>query len=273
MPRPNRMFYWVGPFVLLNVLLIVVLHPRAGPGLAETISLGFLLGSLFAQASLAAAWTALGTGPLAWRLPLSLGWILLLALAIQMNLALHRGPPGGAVLVGTCLFGQWFLLQIPLWSIALAFGARLRHSENAQHSDPRERQFGIRQLIVVTTVVALLFGSGRLIVPQIVQRLELARGEAPIFIFLGVAAVVLAFPLLVAALLRRFAVPSVLVVLTLIGIATAWEVPLLQLIGTARPGPKVQDFVAINICTAGIMLVVLAMVRLNGYSLTRFARG
>jgi len=265
--------FWVAPFILVNWLLIAVLDPDPGRGLSETISIGFFLGTLFAHAALAAAWTALGPGPLVWRLPLSLVWIFLLAVAIQINLAINNGPTGGALVVGGCLFGEWLLLQIPLWTIALAFGAHIRHNTKTQAFDPRERQFGIRQLIIVTTIVAVVFGSGRLIVPQMAEHMALTKGEGPIFVFLGVAAAILALPLMLAALMRQYALPSVLLVLTLIAIGTASEVPLLRLVGGGGPGPKVQDFVAINFFTVSILLAVLAMVRLNGYSLTRIARG
>jgi len=272
-PSPYRVFLWVGPFIFANWLLVAVLKPDAGRGLTETVSIGFFLGTLFAHAALAAAWTALGPGPLVWRLPLSLVWIFLLAVAIQFNTVINGGPKGVALVVGACLFGEWLLLQIPLWTIALAFGAHLRHNTKAPAFDPRERQFGIRQLIIVTTIVAVVFGAGRLAVPQMAEHLELTKGEGPIFVFLGVAAVILALPLILAALMRQFALPSVLIVLILLAIGTASEVPLLRLVGGGGPGPKVQDFVAINFFTASVLLTVLSMVRLNGYSLTRSLSG
>ena len=163
--------------------------------------------------------------------------------------------------------------DLGLLGFALAFGAHLRHNTKAPAFDPRERQFGIRQLIIVTTIVAVVFGAGRLAVPQMAEHLELTKGEGPIFVFLGVAAVILALPLILAALMRQFALPSVLIVLILLAIGTASEVPLLRLVGGGGPGPKVQDFVAINFFTASVLLTVLSMVRLNGYSLTRSLSG
>jgi hypothetical protein len=252
-------------------VLIAVLDPDPGRSVSETAAIGFFFGSLFAHTTLAAAWTAFGPAPLVWRLPLSLVWVFGLAIAIQVNLVLNGGPDEGAVLVGACLFGQWLLLQVPLWTIALAFGAHLRHSDHLQAGfDPRERQFGIRQLIIVTTIVAIIFGCGRLIVPQMAEQLKLTRGEAPIFIFLGVAAIVQTLPLLLAALMRRFAIPGVLVVLVLIGFATAYlEVPLLRLVSRG-PGLQTRDFIAINTFTTSIMIIVLLAVRLNGYCLSRW---
>jgi hypothetical protein len=267
LPRPYRIVLWIAPFLVLNGVLIAVLNPDGGRGIQETLSIGFFFGSLFAHTTLASAWTALGPAPLVWRLPLSLIWVFSLAVAIQANLLINGGPEAGAIVVGACLFVQWLLMQVPLWTIAVAFGAHLRHTDNLQTAiDPREYQFGIRQLIIVTTIVAIVFGCGRLVVPQLAEHVRFTRGEAPIFIFLGAAAVVLTLPLLLAALMRRYSTPGVLVVLVLIGFATACEMPLLRLLGGGT-GPKTEDFVAINAFTAAIMLIVLSMVRLNGYSL------
>ena len=110
-----------------------------------------------------------------------------------------------------------------------------------------------------------MFGVGRAVIAAAGEHLNLG-GEAPIFIFLAVAAIVLTLPLLLAALMRSYWVPAVIVALVLIGLATAWEVPLLRLIHS-RAGPKVEDFVSINAFTAGVMLLMLTIVRLNGYSL------
>jgi hypothetical protein len=190
----------------------------------------------------------------------------MLAAALGINVALNGGPDEAPLVVGACLFGQWLLLQFPFWGLALGYGLRLRHTDDDGHGlDQRERQFGIRQLMIVTTIVAVVFGIGRVIAGQLSERVNI-RGEAPIFIFLAVAAIVLTLPLLVAALMRRFSTPAVLVTLVLIGLATTWELPLLAIVHSG-PGPKAQHFIAINFFTAAIMLTVLTVVRLNGYSL------
>jgi len=97
------------------------------------------------------------------------------------------------------------------------------------------------------------------------------RGEAPIFIFLAVAAIILTLPLLLAAPMRSYWAPAAIVALALIGLATAWEVPLLRMVHSGA-GPKIEDFIAINAFTAVVMLVMLTVVRLNGYSLATSGR-
>jgi hypothetical protein len=143
------------------------------------------------------------------------------------------------------------------------------HVDDQVKVDNRNWQFGIRQLLIVTTIVGVIFGIGRLVVSTLLADLDLSRGEGPIFLFLAFCAVVFTLPLLIAALLKRWTVVAVLVVLVLIGAATFWEAPLLQVITKSGSRPNAYDLLAVNAFTALMVLVVAALVRLNGYSLIR----
>jgi hypothetical protein len=92
--------------------------------------------------------------------------------------------------------------------------------------------------------------------------------EVHIFIFLVLASVVLTFPLILATLMRHFTFRAVALVLVLIGLATAWEFPLLKSFH-GGPRPELPDFIAINVFTVESILLVLTIVRLNGYCLAR----
>jgi hypothetical protein len=268
-PRRYRVFLWLGPVLAVSWLTISLLNPDPGRGFIETLGIGYFFGTMFAHTTLAAAWNAFGPGPLVWRLPLSLVWVFMLAFGIAINVGLNGGPGDAVLVVGGCFFLQWVLLQFPFWGLALGYGLRLRHIDD-EGGDPREHQFRIRQLLIVTTIVAVVFGIGRAVIAAAGERINF-RGEAPIFVFLAVAAIVLTLPLLLAALMRSYWAPAVVVALFLIGLATAWEVPLLRMVHSGG-GPKVEDFISINAFTAGVMLLMLTIVRLNGYSLAT-ARG
>jgi hypothetical protein len=116
-----------------------------------------------------------------------------------------------------------------------------------------------RQLIIITAVVGVVFGIGRFLVTNLAGHVNLGRGEAPIFIFLTAAAIVLTLPLLLAGLM-------VLLALVLVGIATAFELPLFTGIQSG-PRPDTLIFVAINSFSAVVVLTVVVVTRLSGYSL------
>lgn len=264
--RRYRVFFWAAPLVALGWLLLAFLDPDPPGRLGEYVGIGFFLGTMFGQTTTASAWTAFGPAPIVWRLPLSFLWVVMLALALGINVGMNGGPDEAFVVIGLCLIGQWFLVQLPLWGLAMGYGLRLRHRDDlGAASDPRERQFGIRQLLIITTIVAVAFGIGRLIVPRLGFTSD---GEAPIFIFLAVAAIVITLPMLLASLLPRLALPATLVTLVLIALATAWELPMLRSTGVGRRGgPDAMHFVWINAFTTLWLLALVLVVRLNGYAL------
>jgi hypothetical protein len=266
-PRRYRFIAWIAPLLLLNWVLLAVVPPAPGGSSLRSLAIQVLGGTVFGQTAVAAAWAAFGPMPFNWRLPFSLGWLAMLTLANAINGWLNRGSPGDCVIVGVLLLCQWLLLQFPLWGIAIGFGVQLRHADDIESGKyPSHRQFGIRQLMLVTAVVGVLFGVGRVALPYMFEEVPLLPIVASILAFLVVEEAVMTLPLVVAVLLRRHAVVGVLLALTLIGVITACEVPLIKLLITAGSA-QVQEIIAINVGTAIATLALLIIVRLNGYSL------
>lgn len=201
------------------------------------------------------------------RVPLSIVWVVSLPAAIAITITVNGGPNDAVFTLGACLVGQWILLLFPFAGIASAFGLRLqRTAEVEDGADGQPFRFGIRDLLIVIAVCSVLLGLGRIILPIVSMR---GGNELYIFVFLAVAAVVMTFPLLLAALLRRKALLGVLMSLILIAVATALELPIMEMLGGMR-GPTRNDFIAINVASAALILMVAGVVRLNGYCL--FAR-
>ncbi|MDX1944868.1 MAG: hypothetical protein SFU86_05625 [Pirellulaceae bacterium] len=252
----------------ISWLLIVAFEPNGGPRLYEYIVIGYLLGTLFAQTTLASAWVALGPGTIQWRLSASVVWLLALVTAFGVSIAIHSGPDDVALTVALCLAGQWIGVQIPLWIMTLAWGLSIRAGEAEPSGRPL--QFGIRQLMILTAIVAVLFGAGRVVVAQLIAEAPdrtLGGGEALVFAFLAVAAVVLMLPLIVATLVPRFAWLATLAITVLIGLATAWEVSLLSALSLG--GPDQWHFASINAFSVFWILAILSLVRLAGFGLAR----
>ena len=269
----NQVIFWTAPLIALTWLMIVVVDPTPGGQVIQSIAVGFFLGAMYGQTTLAAVWTVVGPGPLARRLRYSLVWIALLAVAVAMNTHFHDWPSRSmAVVISLCLVGQWIVVQSVLWGLVVGFGLHLHHAEDRQHNENLHQvQFGIRQLIFVTTIVGVILGIGRVIIDPIKANLSPDRVEMVIFVFLAVAAALLTLPLVVAGLMRHLAIPGVALTLVLVGVITAFEMPLLQVL-QPRFGPETSDFIAINTFTALMILTVLAIVRINGYNLARFQK-
>jgi hypothetical protein len=265
MPRRYRILLWALPALVVQWFGIAAIDPD-GRTVSDYVSIGFFFGSFFGQATLAAAWTALGPGPIGWRIPLSAVWVTMLPVAIFINLGLNHGPDDVMIIIGACVFAQWLVVQLPLWALAFGYGLRLRHVDDIDPTQDRsERQFGIRHLMIFTAIVGVIFGAGRLLIGWLGAS-YFADDEVPIFIFLAAAAVILTLPLLLAGLLPRRAIPAVLLVLALIGLATVWEVTLLRTVsGAATPGPDMWHFVWINVFTAATILAGVLILRSNGY--------
>jgi len=259
--------------VLLGIgwLLLALMHPH-GPGITEYIALGLMLGSMFAYGALAGAWTALGPMPLVWRLPLSLAWLGLTIIALLLNRTMPRGPPDVFALVfGGCMLGIWFLVQMPLWGLAVGYGVRVRHREETVAAGKKESQFGIRQLIIVTAIIGVALGLGRMAVVALAPRFQGFSGEGPVFAFLAIASVLMTVPLILAALLPRRALIATVAALVLIAAATAWELPLLSQVSSLRGGgPDFWHFAFINGFQTFWILAILIAMRVMGYRLTVF---
>jgi hypothetical protein len=211
----------LGPVLLFSWVLLAAFEPNGPGGPLEYLFIGYLIGTMFGQATLAAAWTALGPMRLLWRLPLSFGWIAALSIAFIINVVGSNGPNMQAALViSACLGAQWLLVQIPLWGLAVGYGVWLRH-----WSDPpqtvQDRQFGIRQVMILTGIVALVLGVCRWIVGgAATQFRDPDWNGIVIFIFLAAAGVIMSLPLLIAGLLPRYARVAIAVawVLAVVGI-------------------------------------------------------
>lgn len=268
MPRRYRVFCWALPLICSQWLAFALIDPKAGGAAFQCANSGFMLATLFGQTTFAAFWTALGPGPLRWRLPLSLLWIASLPVAVAINGYVHQHFAGveDMVVIGVCIFGQWTIAQAPLWALSIWFGLRLHHTDDsADRPDYPKRQFGIRHLMLITVLVAVGFSIGRTMVsgsnglnPWILEMMMM-------FSFLALAAIVLPLPLLLAGLLPRRAIPAVLAVLMLLGFATALELALKTAVLGSTHRPDLGDFVALNSFTAATILADAVVLRLNGY--------
>lgn len=142
-----RLFLFAGPIVAIGLVLLAMTGPF-GPEVARGLFWGVMCG----QTTAAAAWCALGPARLAWRLPASLVWIAVLAAIDAFTRRHYLATANHGIAVVMEVLGQWLLIQIVLLVSVSALGVQLRHRDDDGEIDPRMRQFGIRQLLVATTI-------------------------------------------------------------------------------------------------------------------------
>jgi hypothetical protein len=265
--RSNLIWSCGTPLIVVGLLLLVFLPPDS----FDNAGLAYLFGTVFGQATLAAAWTAFGPLPLHWRLPLSLLWIASLIAANAFNSMFCFGGllDEFDYFLAACLTGQYALLQAPLGGLAFGYGLRLRSREETSRTfSAREMQFGIRQLMIFTTVVAVVLGAGRIAVMYLHPSPEYQASVAFFVAFLAVVGILVSLPLILVALLPRFAIPAVAVVLMLVGLFTAFELPLYNRFDS-NGFSNILFYVYINCFTAAWILVIALLVRISGYGFSR----
>jgi hypothetical protein len=227
--------------------------------------IGLELGLAFGQATLAACWLALGTGPTWVRVATATFWVVALAVAWFTH------PNGDVLLIGVSIGVQWLLVQAPLWVLRLARGVRIQPIEELTALDPARPQFGIRQLMVLTACVAVVLGIGRVVMPLLVHAARSGNwGEWPAFAFVVATNVVLTLPLALAALLPRYWLWACGVALVFIAGATVVELSLLRYFlpgnGPLQPG-VLALFVIMNGSQACVVIAALGNMRAAGYRL------
>jgi hypothetical protein len=249
-------------------LCSIAFVPPEFPRVPELVGFCFILGTMYTQVTLAAAWMAFGPLPFLWRLPLSLASVASLILAFGVNLSLYDGPGWELIIVlGGCLLAQWLIAQVPLWGLGLAYGVRVLHPSQLQRQpDPRERQFGIRELLIFTTIIGVILGLGRALVANMPRTVGVDHAVG-IFAFLSVAAILLSMPLLIAGLLPHYWRRAIAIGLLVIVAATIGELPLLNSTVGPAGGPDASHLALINAFTSAWVLVYIVVIRRAGYRL------
>jgi hypothetical protein len=252
-------------YTVVGLVLLAMVDVQANAGPPEELVVGYVLGTIYGQSLVAAAWVALGPGQLWARSLASLGWIVLQIVAVAIQTAAHRGPDDVLEILAISALVLWIAAQVPLWTFAWWFGCFLRPVQEASPATDalRDHQFGIRQLMIVTAVVSVVLGLGRVAILNDWFQLE-SNHETATFAFLLLAAAVMMLPLIFAAFLRRHAVLAVLFVLLLIAGLTAAELPLHDSL-VSRPGPNAWHLIWINAFTTFWVLLFVVTARLCGW--------
>lgn len=257
----------IGVVLLLFVTCAWIALYSIHSGPRNHLGIGFLLGALYGHSTLSSGWMVLGPGK--WpRFPLALVWLIAIPSAFIFNTLIYANNPGAGFMWLSAGF-IFVLVQILAWP--LRYWWRLRICRTAQVTQANaetvlSHQFGIRELMISTTVVAIFIAGGRLLLPLLLKRL--GSGEFAIFAFLVVASVVISIPTIFAILAMRKPVVPTLILFVFVTIATYVELPLLSSLGLQRGGPDRLHLILINVFSLLPIVIVCIMLRVAGYQLS-----
>lgn len=234
----------LGAVQLVGMAIVGLFHPWwfADYGWLRSVFVGVLLGCGFAEVSMAAAWAALGPFRAAIRIPSSLCWMLMIGLLILYNVVVGTasGNRGHAAMEGLTLAGGyvllWFVVQLPLWLARVLYRFRLDVPGDAVADGLAEHQFGIRQLLIVTAVIAVALGAGRLLVEGMNPESSFQKVPDPDRVFLIIVGLFLvsnslvAFVVVTGTLLARRWLLALVIGVVAAGIITVIESSMVLLV-------------------------------------------
>ena len=223
------------------------------------------IGAIFGQTTLAAAWCVLGPFPLAWRLSLSALWVAAIILCFGWKMEVATSPDDLDLLLTFAVVvpSQWTLIAIPLSIAAGCFGLRI--NSTIDRSATRSQQFGIREALFLTGVVAMVLGWARFRVGDL-GRASIIWDAVAVFGSAVLANSVLAMPLLAFALVpRRW--PRMLVYSALsLAIVNAMELVLLYWLA-AGPLEAFWATTLINMVQGAWIIAVISLLRVGHFTL------
>lgn len=223
----------------------------------------FVLSAQFSQVTLLAAWNALGDSRQAVRPIVS---FVLVFMVWLIGFALPMGfgaTPMNPFIPGVAMFVQWVVVQVPLWIVRLTFRWQMGPiCDDADQAKLRIVQFGIRHLIIWTTLVAIVLGVSRWMVGFLGPE---KRDQTGFALFLACNSM-FAWPTLLSALVHRW-MPTAIVAALVFTIIVTWSEPFIfnALIGGSREG----IFNWLNAIQFGWILGSMLILRAMGYRLIR----
>jgi hypothetical protein len=233
-----------------------------GPGgPLQRLGVGYLIGTLFGQAVLAGAWAGLGPLRMSWRLPLSLVWLVALAVALGINEIQVVAP------MSLCMLGVWLVSFLCCAALASAYHFTAQGAGWDAQQRRKPLQFGIRQLMVLTAIVAVVLAIGRMLAPLLASVSLGQQRDFPIFMLLGAAAIFTNLPFVLAAFLPA-RMPLAVGLGVLLGIFwVLLEYQIVRMTYPAPRGPELAHLIWTSLFGGGWALAVPLLLRRGGYRL------
>ena len=245
-------------FICLLILFVEV----EGPLVAS-----ILIGFLFAQILFAAVWTTLA--PWRFSVRFSSGVVFVLMLCLCMFRCAYRdgGGTGVALPITGAMLIQWLIFQIPLWYLRRS-GWQLARAGDPIDFPRKEFQFGIRHLLVWTTLVAIFMGIVRIVLPSLQVANADISGSLNIGLHLTLGNSLIALPIVWGCLSRHYFWLWMLVAFLACCLVSIGQWLIIQSFSM-----QFDFLLSINISQTIASILVMLAVRLTGYRLHQSAAG
>lgn len=270
---------------LLAMVAIQIRYLMRWGGWAQCVAFGSLSGTFVGLIALAAAYSIIGRGSLRSRLALSVLLCVAAVGAVPVHFLIgevfvipYRRVDTSKLVSTAGLFslfgiGQWLLVGGLLWIVIRMRSLRLSHvSEIPPDTGASDQQFGVRDVLLLTAVIGALLAAIRwLPVAKTALGEGALGGGFAYFAYLALCNVFILLPLLVAPLLRRYALVATLVALVFVAVVTIGQNSALEWI--AKVPSSMQLLIwhriawATNYVQALWVLLALGIVRAGGYRL------
>ena len=266
----NRSALWIWSifaFIFTALGMVVAIatpHPATANGPAMFL-LGCTFGFLFGAVSILSIWTALETT----RYRVYVSVFANIAIGSMFNIFVNRtGGPWSVVFIAWATLALLNVaIQGPLWFLRLRSGYQFKsHTENKVASEQKQPQFSIGQMLLLTTMVAVLIAVLKVLIP----RLQLASNGGGtsdvlswvlLFSFWGASAAITALGALWVMSVRK-AIPLVAVTLLWCGLAIASAFQT-QSLGPGNLAGLVAFSVTCNVVAA--LMVCVPLLVLNAW--------
>lgn len=158
---------WLVPVGLAVAIALynLVLNPAHGRGSATDVLTVLGMGVIFVQPALLAAWVALGPGSLVYRLPLCaatlVAWIFAFSIPVWNVVAVDGSTTDLNLEMAVAFLAAFAVGSIVFGLVRRPSGLRIARRERAKVPLEVRHQFGIKYLLGLMTVCALLIVVGR----------------------------------------------------------------------------------------------------------------
>jgi len=260
-------------FAALALILAGCLFVAWFSGDGDSRYRSLIVGTLWGQTTLAAIWMVFGREHIALRFLLCMSWLSTISLALVVYRLWLPGLPVSWIshtLVWTSILAQWLLAQVPLQIVRIANEVLIAHIAEDSVAALSKPQFQIRQLLIVTAVVAVVLGLARVLTPP----LEFGRffvHDAMQFLFLVATNVIVTVPLAFCVLSPRRPIAVAIFALLCVTLGSAAEIVLYSITFSGSRSFNAELALILltkNLTTSAWVVAVLGSLRLGGYRLT-----